>query len=284
MDARDRETAADIASRYKLRRKHPNEWRGECPCCGYSEAFVLTSKGGLPLFWCANGCARDALVSVVFGQRAATPARSHAAAPAQDRTELARRLWHGTRPAAGSLVEHYLASRGLVLPPGDALRFEASALHPNKSRLPAMRAAVRDRAGSVIALHTTYLRGDGSGKADVDPPRSTLGGTCGGAVRLFPAGERLIIGEGIETSLAAAELLGAPAWAALNAGNLAGAITPPSDVREVMIAVDNDAPGRRAASEALKRLRALGFVVKVALPDAPGDDFNDVLKRRRGIK
>ena len=89
-------------------------------------------------------------------------------------------------------VEHYLASRGLVLPPGDALRFEASALHPNKSRLPAMRAAVRDRAGSVIALHTTYLRGDGSGRLRCGGERLELPHRSVGSVGVERDGDRLI--------------------------------------------------------------------------------------------
>jgi len=281
MDVRDRETAPEIAAKFNLRRKRPNEWRGTCPSCGYTEAFVLTNKGGNPLFWCANGCARELLVAAVFGDSPSAPASSGPSSPGPDRSELARKLWQATKPSCGSIVETYLATRGLSLPPSEALRFDPSALHPNKSRLPAMRAIVRDVAGSIVALHSTFLRPDGRGKADVDPARTTLGRTRGGAVRLFPAGKRLILGEGIETALAAAELLKAPAWAALSAGNLAGAVIPPRDVREVIVAVDNDVPGRRAANEAVARLRQMGFAVKVALPDAVGDDFNDVLIRRR---
>jgi len=283
MDARDRETAPEMAARFNLRRKRPNEWRGACPCCGYATAFVVTSKGGNALFWCANGCARESLMAVVFGD---APSESVAPGPSPsgpDRSELVRKLWKTTKPARGSIVEMYLATRGLTLPPSDALRFDPSALHPNKSRLPSMRAIVRDTAGSIVALHSTFLRADGRGKADVDPARTTLGRTRGAAVRLFPVGERLILAEGIETALAAAELLKAPAWAALNAGNLADTVVPPREVWEIIVAVDNDLPGRRAANKAVSRLRRMGFAVKVALPDAPGDDFNDVLKHRRQV-
>ena len=283
MVARDRETAPEIAARFNLRRKRPNEWRGACPCCGYATAFVVTSKGGNALFWCANGCARESLMAVVFGDAPNVSGAPEPSRAGPDRSELVRKLWQATKPSRGSIVETYLATRGLSLPSSDALRFDPSALHPNKTRLPAMRAIVRDAAGSIVALHSTFLRPDGRGKADADPARTTLGRTRGAAVRLFAACDRLILAEGIETALAAAELLKAPAWAALNAGNLAGAVVPPREAREIVVAVDNDVPGRRAANEAVVRLRQMGFAVKVALPDAPGDDFNDVLKRRRQV-
>jgi DNA primase len=49
----------------------------------------------------------------------------------------------------------------------------------------------------------------------------------------------------------------------------------------VVIAVDNDAPGKAAAARAAARFRAEGRRVQFAMPDRPGDDFNDVLRTRR---
>jgi putative DNA primase/helicase len=284
MSERDRLTAADIAGRYHLQRRRPNEWRGACPCCGYATAFVVTNKGGLPLFWCANGCPKCELVKLIFGESDNAPRAAVGGPPKRDRAELAAMLFKVAQGPCDSPVSAYLHSRALELPPEDVLRFEPRARHPNKMELPAMRAAVRDSSGKIIALHSTYLRADGAGKAAIDPVRSTLGNTRGGAVHLFPAASSLILAEGIETALSAAVLLGFPAWAALSAGNLSSSIVPPSDVREIIVAVDNDVPGRKAAHEAAARLRALGFAVKVAIPDTPGDDFNDVLMRRRGKK
>lgn len=280
-DARDRRySAAEIAGQHKLRKRHANEWRGTCPACGYVDAFVLSQKGILPLFWCANGCDREQLKAVVFGR---APGAPPLASFSKDRTGFVRKLWGEAKPCAGSIVETYLASRGLKLPPGKGLRFERKALHSKEENLwlPAMRAAVRDAAGDLIALHTTYLREDGSGTAAIEPKRRTLASTRGGAVRLFEPGEKLILAEGIETAIAAAELLELPAWAALNAGNLGDAVTPPRSVGEVVIAVDRDEPGQRAASKAMHRLRGLGFAVRLATPNSPGEDFNDILLERR---
>jgi putative DNA primase/helicase len=54
----------------------------------------------------------------------------------------------------------------------------------------------------------------------------------------------------------------------------------PPEVRTVTIAADNDPSGRRAAREAAARWRAEGRTVRVAMPDKPGADFNDVLRER----
>ena len=54
-----------------------------------------------------------------------------------------------------------------------------------------------------LAIHRTFLARDGVGKAPVDPQKMMLGPCRGGAVRLAPAGDVLMVGEGIETCLAA---------------------------------------------------------------------------------
>jgi hypothetical protein len=54
-----------------------------------------------------------------------------------------------------------------------------------------------------LGIHRTFLARDGSGKAPLDPQKMMLGPCRGGAVRLAPAGDVLLVGEGIETSLAA---------------------------------------------------------------------------------
>jgi hypothetical protein len=65
-----------------------------------------------------------------------------------------------------------------------------------------MVARVDNVDGEQIALHRTFLQPYGNGKAEIDPQKASLGPTAGGAVRLAPAAETLLIGEGIETSLA----------------------------------------------------------------------------------
>ena len=49
-------------------------------------------------------------------------------------------------------------------------------------------------------IHRTWLQPDGLAKASFREPRLSLGPIGGGAVRLAPPGERLLVGEGIETT------------------------------------------------------------------------------------
>ena len=64
--------------------------------------------------------------------------------------------------------------------------------------------------GTPLAIHRTFLARDGSGKAPVDPPKMMLGPCRGGAVRLGEPGDVLMVGEGIETCLAAMQATGQP--------------------------------------------------------------------------
>lgn len=199
-------------------------------------------------------------------------------AEAQRKAEQARRLWREARPAEGGPAEAYLHARGIRLERLPAvLRFHPEAWHgPTARRWPAMLAAV---AGAGLpAVHRTYLRPDGSGKAEVDPAKAMLGGTAGGAVRLTDGPGPLLVGEGIESTLAAWTLRGdatARAWAALSTSGLRGLRLPPQPGR-LCIAADGDAAGIGAAHALAERAHALGWQVTIAQPPA-GADWADVL-------
>ena len=146
------------------------------------------------------------------------PARSQDDAK---RTEVALAIWQSAMPADGTLVETYLASRGLHLPPPPTLRFHAGLKHPSGGIWPAMVALVtRGSDDTPLAIHRTFLARDGGGKAPVDPQKMMLGPCRGGAVRLAEPGDVLMVGEGIETCLAAMQATGHPAWAALSTSGL----------------------------------------------------------------
>ena len=198
------------------------------------------------------------------------------------RTEAALAIWQAATPAVGTLVETYLRSRGLHLPPMPKLRFHAGLKHPSGSYWPALVALVtRGSDDTPLAIHRTFLARDGGGKAPADPAKMMLGPCRGGAVRLADPDDVLMVGEGIETCLAAMQASGLPAWAALSTGGLAALILPPLPVAgEVMIAADNDASGAgiRAAREAAARWHKEGRTVRIALPPKIGTDFNDMLR------
>ncbi len=105
-----------------------------------------------------------------------------------------------------------------------------------------------------------------------------LGPCHGGAVRLGTSGDVLMVGEGIETCLAAMQATGNPAWAALSTSGLR-ALDLPSDVREVIVLADGDDPGEAAARASALRWQREGRRVRIARPPQ-GLDFNDMLLGR----
>jgi len=137
-----------------------------------------------------------------------------------------------------------------------------------------MVAAVQAPDRSITAIHRTYIRDDGQGKASVVKPKMMLGPIGGGAVRLAAAASELLICEGIETGLTVQEATSKPVWVCLSAGGLKSVVLP-SEVETVIIAADADEAGEQAAQEAARRFIAEGRTVKIARPPR-GMDFNDL--------
>ena len=195
------------------------------------------------------------------------------------RRDAALAIWQAAEPASGTLVEAYLASRGLYTPPQDALRFHSGLKHPLGDVWPAMVALVTQGVdGRPLAVHRTFLACDGRGKAPVMPQKMMLGPCRGGAVRLGLPRDVLMVGEGIETCLAAMQSSGHPAWAALSTSGLRS-LDLPEDVRDVIVLADGDQPGEAAARAGAQRWVRQGRRVRIARPPA-GLDFNDLLLGR----
>ena len=129
-----------------------------------------------------------------------------------------------------------------------------------------------------LAIHRTFLARNGAGKVPIDRQKMLLGPCRGGAVRLARAGDVLMVGEGIETCLAAMQATGHPAWAALSTSGLR-ALDLPKDVRDVIVLADGDDPGEAAARDCAWRWKREGRRVRIARPPQ-GMDFNDMLVDR----
>jgi hypothetical protein len=108
-------------------------------------------------------------------------------------------------------------------------------------------------------------------------------------IRLWPdeeVTEGLVIGEGVETVLAAAakqthrNTLLQPAWACGCADNLRN-FAVLAGIEHLTILADNDAngAGQAAAHACAERWAAAGRQVEVLTPDTVGEDFNDVVLR-----
>lgn len=206
--------------------------------------------------------------------------RIRSAAETVETRKRVRGFWHHCELPRDTLAESYLRSRGLGWAVDcEHVRFRPDCPHPSGVQLPAMVWLVLDNAGDVCAVHRTFLEAPGR-KAGIDPAKATLGSFAGGAIRLHPACAEMVIAEGLETTASASVVLELPGWSAIACGNLGNNLQLPPIVRSVVIAADHDAPGQRAATAAAKRWRAEGRVVRIATPDEPGQDFNDVLRAR----
>ena len=128
--------------------------------------------------------------------------------------------------------------------------------------------------GMPVAIHRTYLARDGDGKAPIDPQKMMLGPCRGGAVRLAEPGDVLMIGEGVETCLAAMQAYGHPAWAALSTF-----LQSADHVCDVIVLADGDEAGEAAARDCGSRWKRQGRRVRIARPPQ-GMDFNDMLLGR----
>jgi putative DNA primase/helicase len=189
---------------------------------------------------------------------------------------LAREFWRASENAAGTLTARYLLSRGIeIVPP--SIRHHPNLRHSGTGLyLPAMVACVQAVDGQFVALHRTFLSPAGKGKAAVSEPKMMLGPCSGGAVRLAPIQAELLLGEGVETTLAVMQATGLPGWACLSTSGLQS-VHFPEAVKGVVILEDNDDPGRRAAATLADRLTREGRKVRIARPPEGLKDFNDVL-------
>ena len=177
------------------------------------------------------------------------------------------------------LPEAVLFCPGVTCELPGTLRFHGACWHgATAKRYPAMVAAVQ--GAGLPAAHRTYLRTDGTGKADIEPAKAMLGATAGGAVRLCDGPSRLVVAEGVESGLSLlCGLLDGPVtlWAGLSTSGLRG-LRLPLEPRRLTIATDGDAPGRAAGHALADRAHALGWQVSILDP-GDGADFNDILNR-----
>jgi putative DNA primase/helicase len=218
-------------------RKAGSAWMARCPAHEDREPSlsIADADNGKVLVRCHAGCDQHRVIAALrargiwsdAGQRQPKMIGSQSGAIKEpDRgdeklTQAALRMWGATLPADGTLVEIYLGSRNIVIPVPATLRFHPTIKHPCGQRWAAMVALVtRGTDGAPLAVHRTFLARDGLTKAPVEPAKMMLGPCRGGAVRLGPVSDQLMIAEGIETALSAMQVTGQTAWAALSTSGL----------------------------------------------------------------
>ena len=125
-----------------------------------------------------------------------------------------------------------------------------------------------------VAVHRTFLKADGSGKAEVADPKLSYGPIREAAIRLAAAGETLLIGEGIESSLSGQQETGIAAWCSISASNMPNLVLPELPLaRVVIIAADGDEAGSKAALRAADTWARQGRQVRITSPPVPFRDL-----------
>jgi DNA polymerase len=206
---------------------------------------------------------------------------------AAEKLAYAMAIWTAAGPLIGSLAERYLDETRAVdltkLPPDlhRSLRFHPVCVFGSGVFASCLIALMRDPVTDApVGIQRIALE-ERDGRVE-KIERKMLGQA--GIVKLWPAGRTLVVGEGLETVLAAATRIPfegvslIPAWAAMSKGGLAQ--LPVIDgVERLLLLADNDSNGAgQAAAEACKRRwQAAGRAVVILMPDAPDSDFNDLV-------
>jgi CHC2 zinc finger/Toprim domain len=226
----------------------------------------------------------EAVAHLKTGANTAAAPTAQPVPPKRDTTRAAMALWAAAKPIAGTLAARYLEETrkidlaALPVSVDDVLRF-----HPNcpfnGTSHPCLLALMRDVAtDEPTGIHRIALTRDAQ-KIE----RMSLGRV--GVVKLWPAvNGHLVVGEGIETVLAAATRMshqGAPlqpAWSAVSSGRL-GAFPILPGIERLIVLVDNDlnGVGQRDAGHCTERWRRAGRTVERLMPKRAGADFNDLI-------
>ena len=268
-------------------------WIACCPAHDDQHpSFSVADRDGKTLVHCHAGCPAERVIDALRrrglwqgrNEGASKPrfqvketAKSPQPNP-QARTRRAFDVWKNSLAATKTLAETYLRSRGIYIPVPPTLRFLPNCRYENGVSFPCIVALVtRGLDNHPLGIHRTFLAPDGTAKAPVTPAKKMWGPCGGGAVRLAKADDRLMIGEGIETTLSAMMASDIPGWAALSVSGMRGLDLPPN-IRAVTILADADTNGEAAAVESAERWSREGRKVRIARPPA-GYDFNDLLQK-----
>jgi hypothetical protein len=197
-----------------------------------------------------------------------------------ERIKRAQKLWFEAKDPRGTAAEDYLASRALTLRDdlaGSVLRFHARTPWRNENtgnteRVPCLIACFRSIDDDTIsAVHR--IRVD---MAERWPKtqRRMLGIVFRAAIKLGPAGDELLIAEGIETAMSPREAgMAVPCWAL---GSVGGISFFPiiNGVRRLLIAAETGDASARAIKMCRTRWRSASRRTSV-IRSSTGSDLND---------
>jgi putative DNA primase/helicase len=278
----------DILSRYIDKGVLTNKHK-PCPLCKGKDRFRWDDKDGNGGYFCSHcgsgsglhllaqhqGISHKEAAKLVYSLLPQTVQSKPQ--PSIDKRARVVKLWTKRELLTDNDdVTRYLHGRGIQTIPPAIRRVRHGVFVGNVWQPYIAMIAKAVKGNRAVGVHLTYLA-DGA-KADVTKQKVMYavedGALNGAAVRLYDAGETLIIAEGIETALSAAEIFNLPAWAAMTAGLLERVIVP-KFVKRVIVCGDNDSNfvGQAAAYALAKRMVDEGRTASVEIPQA--GDWND---------
>lgn len=271
---------------------------GPCPKCGGDDRYRYTNYRNNGDYFC-NGCGPGDGFDIIMAVRDCPfkeaarlvdeviqngdPEEDEPFSPEksiEQRRATLNKTWAGAKPS--HKIDQYLGSRGIDTDklPDDFdrdLRWHPSLwLAEENAEVPAMIALIRNWKMEPISIHRTFMVGK---HKKIMPPTEKITGGCIHLGNTWDTG-KLIVGEGIETVLAAmAYFSGVPGVAAISAGNMEGYL-PPRSVRKVYVVADHDQSftGQKAAFTLARQLDQRKIRTAVLIPEAPESDFNDLIK------
>lgn len=138
-----------------------------------------------------------------------------------DMVARSRLLWDKSLPAIGTAAQRYLESRS-CWNPSTSIRFLPGREINGRQYHPAMISRFGFEEEPVTGVHLTLLKPDGSGKAEVDNAKLTLGESMGQpiVVHINEDHDELLIAEGIEDTASMVLATGWGGWAAGTANRI----------------------------------------------------------------
>jgi len=270
--------AKEVAAALGGAEREGRNWRCVCPLHGGRGLYLRDGRNGKLLVKCWADCDSLAVLAdlrqrgLLDGSSSIEPPERHRSSKPSEalHVELALRIWRESVDPDGTLVERYLAHRGLALSPRIEEAIQHLRLCPFKGeKVPAMIALLRDiRTDEPCGIHRTPLLPDSSDR-DRSRGKAMLGRSRGAAIKISPDDEVTLglgLAEGIETAVAIIASGWCPVWAAASANGIAQ--FPVLDgIEELTIFADCDANGvgQRAARACAQRWHEAGRLTTIRL-------------------
>ncbi len=196
------------------------------------------------------------------------------------RIAQARKLFEYGKPTFRTLASAYLLNRDIKRF-GPALRYHPTVFvrvgeddNAELEKRPALLGKITDNDGITTGVARTFLNPQTKRVADMESPKRILGQLHGNAIRFgigaYP--EDMIAGEGLENVLSVGTALPDSDLASCLTANHLGMFIPPTTIKRLWIARDNDKAGEEASGRLRERAEKSGLWCGELVPKQ--DDFN----------